>query len=215
MKFKNNTLALIVIALGLSGFVYFYEIKGKPEREAAKAKQEQIFDFKTDQVKSFTLTVKEKVLTIERNNDTQNGKSKWQIKVPVQQAANPASVDFLLDRLTTGKSDRTFSIPTATLSEFGLDQPQAKIEIKLDNQQTHHLILGKPEFSNRFLYAQVDPPSPPPQNLSVILVPIDFKTASDRPLSEWQEQNKQEAPNPTPNPTPTQTPTQTPTPKDN
>ncbi|MDF0552956.1 DUF4340 domain-containing protein [Kamptonema sp. UHCC 0994] len=207
MKFKNNTLALIVIALSLTGFVYFYEIKGKPEREAAKAKQEQIFDFKTEQVKSFTLTVKEKVLTIERNNDIKNQKSKWQIKVPVQKAASQASVDFLLDRLTTGKSDRTFSIPAATISEFGLDQPQAKVEINLDNKQSHHLILGKPEFSNRFLYAQVDPPSPPPQNLSVILVPIDFKTAVDRPLPEWQEQDKQE--------TPTATPTATPTPKDN
>ncbi|HLO47381.1 MAG TPA: DUF4340 domain-containing protein [Kamptonema sp.] len=203
MKIQNTTLILIIAALSLTGFVYFYEIKGKPEREEAKAKQQQIFSFKTEQVQSFTVKKnKEKELTFERNSAKKDEEDKWQIKTPVQGVANQASVDFLLDRLATGKSDRTFSIPAATISEFGLDQPQATVEVKLDNQQTHRLILGKPEFSNRFLYAQVDPPAPPPQNLSVILVPIDFKTATDRPLSEWQKQQKQEVPAQTPTPSP-------------
>ena len=200
MKLQKTTLILIITALSLTGFVYFYEIKGKPEREAAKAKAERIFAFKAEQVQSFTVKNKEKVLTIERTYAKKDEEAKWQIKIPVQGAANQASVYFLLDRLTTGKSDRTFSIPAATVSEFGLDQPQATVEVKLDNQQTHRLILGKPEYSNRFLYAEVDPPAPRPENLSVILVPIDFKTAIARPISEWQQPQKQEVPAQTPTP---------------
>ena len=207
MKIQTNTWVLMITALSLTGFVYLYEIQGKPAREAAKQKAQQIFTFKTEQIKSFNVKIQDKVLTIERTNAKKASDPKWEIKTPIQKPANQASVDFLLEKLTTGKSDRTLSTPASKISEFGLDQPQAKVEIKLDNQQTHRLILGKPEFSNRFLYAEVDPIEPRPQNISVILVPIELKNATDRPLSEWEEVEKKESPSPTPSPKSSQTPT--------
>jgi hypothetical protein len=207
MKIQTNTWVLMIAALSLTGFVYLYEIQGKPAREAAKEKAQQIFAFKTEQIKSFNVKIQDKVLTIERTNAKKESDPKWEIKTPIQKPANQASVDFLLEKLTTGKSDRTFSTPIGKISEFGLDQPQAKVEINLDNQQTHSLILGKPEFSNRFLYAQVDPIEPTPQNISVILVPIELKNAIDRPISEWEEVEKKESPSPTPTPKSSQTPT--------
>jgi hypothetical protein len=207
MKIQTNTWVLMITALSLTGFVYLYEIQGKSAREAAKEKAQQIFTFKTEQIKSFTVKIQDQVLTIERSNGKKESESKWEIKKPIQKPANQASVDFLLERLTTGKSDRTFSAPAGKISEFGLDQPQAKVEVNLDDKQTHRLILGKPEYSNRFLYAQVDPIEPTPQNISVILVPIDFKNATDRPLSEWEQPETKETPTPTPTPKNTQTPT--------
>ncbi|MFM5998722.1 MAG: hypothetical protein ACKPCI_25825, partial [Dolichospermum sp.] len=63
------------------------------------------------------------------------------------------------------------------------DKPVATIDIKLKNQQSHQLILGKAEFNNRFLYAQADTN----QNLNLLLVSQDFFNAVNRDISEWKQ----------------------------
>ena len=154
MKLPRTTLILILLALGLGGFVYFYEIKGATQREEIKDKKQQIFSFAADDVQSLTVKTKKLTLNLERN--TQSSNPKWLIKSPVSEPANDAIVSYLMDLLVKGKSDRTLSTPANQLGEFGLDQPQATINITLKNQKTHQLILGKSDFNNRFLYAQAD-----------------------------------------------------------
>jgi hypothetical protein len=56
MKFQKTPLILLTIALSLGAFVYFYEVQGKPQREAAQAQTEQLFAFKEEDVRSLTLT---------------------------------------------------------------------------------------------------------------------------------------------------------------
>lgn len=178
----------MLLALGLTGFVYFYEIQGSQQRETVKEQQQKVFAFQANQVQSFTVKTSDQTLTIERKSDNKSSEKNWEIKSPTPGPANQATVDFLLDRLTTGKSERTVTVAAGQKAEFGLDQPQATIEVKLANQQSHKLILGKPDFSGRFLYAQVDPPATTSENLSLLLVPLDFQNATNRPLSEWQQQ---------------------------
>lgn len=191
MKLQKNTLVLIAAALSLAGFVSLFEIQVAPKQEAAKEEKLRIFAFKSDRIQYFTIKTPENILTFERVYVRKGGDSNWEMKVPVQVAANQASVDFLLDRLGTGKSDRTINITPAQLPEFGLDQPQATVTVRLDNQETHRLVIGKTDFSGRFLYAQANPPESPSQNssqnLPVLLVPFDFKNATQRPLSEWKK----------------------------
>ncbi|NJK70506.1 MAG: DUF4340 domain-containing protein [Microcoleus sp. SU_5_3] len=190
-EIAKNTLVLIAVALSLAGFVSLFEIQVAPKQEAAKEEKQRIFAFKPDRIQYFTVKTPENILTFERVYVKKGGQSSWEMKVPVQVAANQASVDFLLDRLGTGKSDRTIDITVAQLPEFGLDQPQATVTVRLDNQETHRLVLGKTDFSGRFLYAQANPPESPSQNssqsLPVLLVPFDFKNATQRPLSEWKK----------------------------
>lgn len=62
--------------------------------------------------------------------------------------------------------------------------------------------MGKPNFNRNFLYALVDPPANTNQDLSVLLIPIDFQNAVDRPLSEW----KRDKPKPSPSVTPSASP---------
>lgn len=201
MKLHRTTLILMFLALSLAGAVYFFEIQGKPQREAVAAKAKQLFAFTSDQVQSFTVKNLENTLTFERISGKKTGEINWKLTTPVQAQANEAAVVFLLDKLTTGKSDRTLNVPASQRSEFGLDQPRATVEVKLNNQQTHKLLLGKSDFSGNFLYAQVDPPepsvqtigsqakvpsSPGTQTISVLLVPIEFKNAVNRPLADWQ-----------------------------
>ncbi len=204
MKLQKNTLVLIVVAVSLAGLVSLFEMQVAPQEEAAKDEKHRIFAFKPDRIQFFTVKTPENILTFERVYVVKGGKSSWEMKVPTQAHANQASVDFLLDRLGTAKSDRTISISPAQLPEFGLDKPQATVTVKLDNQETHSLVLGKIDFSGRFLYAQANPTESPSQNLPVILVPFDFKNATQRPLSEWKkaEEPKVDKKKPKPSPTP-------------
>ena len=189
MKLQRTTLILLLLALGLGGFVYFHEVRGDTQRQEAKAKEQQLFSFTADQVQSVTVKKPEQTLELEREGNINSSTadiSIWQLKSPSVAPASDASVSYLMDLLVKGKSDRTLQVSAAQLQEYGLDRPQATIEVKLKNQQTHQIVLGKPDFNHSFLYAQADPPAKPSENANVLLVSTDFENAVNRPLSEWR-----------------------------
>ncbi|MEA5619044.1 DUF4340 domain-containing protein [Cronbergia sp. UHCC 0137] len=185
MKLPKTTLILLLLALGLGGFVYFYEIKGANHREEVKQQQQEIFSFTPEDVQA--MTIKTKDITLQLEKRTSSAKPQWLIKSPISEPANDAIVSYLMDLLVKGKSEKTVSTSTGELSKFGLDKPQAKIDIKLKNQQTHQLILGNLDFNNNFLYAQVDPIPTTNENINLLLVSKDFANAVNRQLSEWRE----------------------------
>jgi ribosomal protein L23 len=181
MKLPKTTLILILLALGLGSFVYFHEIKGKTQKIEIKAQKQKIFAFTADDVQSLTIKFKETTLQLEKRNTSE--KPQWEIKSPISALANDAIVSYLMDLLVDGKSERTLPISPAELSEFGLDKPVATIDVKLKNQQSHQLILGKGDFNNQFLYAQADAN----KNMNLLLVSKDFVNAVNRDISEWKQ----------------------------
>jgi ribosomal protein L23 len=185
MKLPRTTLILILLALGLGSFVYFYEIRGATQREEIKEQKQQIFSFDVDDVQALTVTTKKLTLNLERSH--QSTDSKWLIKSPISEPANDAIVSYLMDLLVKGKSDRTLLTPAKELGQFGLEQPQSTINITLKNKQNHQLLLGKNNFNGRFLYAQADPTTKPDGNVNVLLVSTDFTNAVNRDLSEWKQ----------------------------
>ncbi|MEH1948114.1 MAG: DUF4340 domain-containing protein [Nostoc sp.] len=205
MKLPRTTLILILLALGLGGFVYFYEIRGATQREEIKEQKQKIFSFGEDDVQSLTVKTKKLTLNLERNPQSSSN-PKWLTKSPISGPANDAIVSYLMDLLVKGNSERTLSTPAKQLGEFALDSPQATINITLKNRQSHQLILGKSNFNGRFLYAQADPAAKPDGNINVLLVSTDFANAVNRELSEWKQpvDNSQKLPGlSTPLPTPT------------
>ena len=207
MKLQRTTLVLLFTAILLGGLVYFAEIQGASKREAVKITKQPIFALKEDEIQSLTLYLDEETLEFERVS----GKIGWQMKTPKDIPASNAAVAFLLNLLVEGKSDRSFPIKPNQFQDYGLDKPIAVVSVKLKNQQTHQLILGKPDFNRSFLYAQADPSVKSPQpSWKVLLVPIDFEYAVNRPLSEWQSKSEN-IDVPTPSPT-TATPKPSPTP---
>ncbi|MEH2183254.1 DUF4340 domain-containing protein [Nostoc sp.] len=205
MKLPRTTLILILLALGLGGFVYFHEIRGATVQKEIKEQKQKIFSFGEDDVQSLTVNTKKLTLNLERNPES-SSQPKWLIKSPISGPANDAIVSYLMDLLVKGNSDRTLSTPAKQLGEFALDPPQATINITLKNRQIHQLILGKSNFNGRLLYAQADPTAKPDGNINVLLVSTDFANAVNRELSEWKQpvDNSQKLPPLTiPNPTPT------------
>lgn len=187
MKLKKSTWLLLFLAFSLGGWVYFYEVI-KPEKiNKIEAQQQQIFNFTEDEIKNLTIAKAENILTFVR---TENSNQPWQMEQPEEGAANDATIAFLLDLITTGKSDRSFTIPISNLSKYGLDHSATKITIELTNQKSHEIILGNANFSDRLVYAQVDPNPNSQANTSsettIILVSKNWHYAVARDLSEWK-----------------------------
>ncbi|MEO1430416.1 MAG: DUF4340 domain-containing protein [Cyanobacteria bacterium J06633_8] len=203
MKLQRTTLFLVLLAILLGGFVYFYEFQWKSQQAEVKKKKQQLFSFKEDDVKSLKITTPSETITLERA--AESDKTKWLMKSPGKVAANDGTVAYLLNLLETEKSERTLNSPASQLEEFGLKQPQATIDITLNNQKTHKLVVGnKPSFNNRLVYAQKNLATKPDGNTEVILVSNKFENAVKRSLSEWKAVETQET---TPSPTQKATPT--------
>ncbi|PSB26020.1 DUF4340 domain-containing protein [Stenomitos frigidus] len=219
MKFQKTPLILLAIALLLGAFVYLYEVQGKPQRETAKAQTEQLFAFKEEEVRSLTLTTPTQTLAFAKTPAARLPGAKpdqpakpqpaspkatptetltWAMTAPEQTVANDASVAYLLNLLVTGKRQQTLTVSAAKQAEFGLDKPIAIADVKLASQQTHRLVLGKPNFNRSALYAQVDPPAQTKTDLTVLLVSTDFENAVNRPLADWKVKEPAAQSSPTP-----------------
>lgn len=225
MKLQPTTIVLFFLALTMSGVVYFREIYGKTTKPEIQT-QQQIFNFKADDVQALTVKINAKTLFIQRADTS---KYKWMLKSPAVGPASDASVSYLMT-LLLGKSDRVLTVAVNQLPEYGLQPPQATIEIKLKNLQNHQLILGKHDFNHRFLYALADQATNPSGKINILLVPTSFQNAVNRQLPEWFADNHvpvepedsdtpaislptaTQSPTPTPTATITPTPTSSPTP---
>ncbi|MEQ9233651.1 DUF4340 domain-containing protein [Coleofasciculus sp. E2-BRE-01] len=185
MKLQKTTWVLLIVALFLGGFVYFYEIVGTPQREAAKEAEKQLFSFEEDEIQRVNIYIQEESRKFERVSEPEPG---WRMTEPKEVPASDPSVAFLLNLLVEGKSDRIIpNVAPENLKDYGLDKPQAMVTVRLKNDETHEILLGKPDFNNSFLYAQIDPFSDKSQQSNVFLVPMDFEYAVNRPLSEWEQ----------------------------
>jgi hypothetical protein len=202
MKLQRTTLGLVLLAILLGGFVFFYEFQWKSQQEQVKKKQQQLFSFKEEDVKNLKITTPSETITLERSPEP--GKTKWLMKSPDNVPANDGTVAYLLNLLETEKSERSLTATAPQLADFGLKQPQATIDITLNNQKESKLVLGKQSFDNRFLYAQNQFATKPDGNVEVVLVSKKFEDAINRSLSEWKVvENNQKTPSPTPTVTPT------------
>jgi hypothetical protein len=222
MKIRRSTVALLIVAAAFGGVVTWYETRVVPQREAAEAKQKQLFGFSEDQVASVKITMSDRTLQL-RRREKSDGESQWMLRVvdypegiePLAENPKPASegaVAFLLNLLATEKSDRSVPMgsPQKELESYGLREPLARLQIRLQNKEFHEMVLGGTDFSGQFLYAQVNPQKTPDNQKTVLLVPKSFQQAVEKPISQWQADGSAES-----NTTSGESPaTPTPTPKD-
>ncbi len=204
MKLQRTTLILLLLALGLSGFVYFYEMNWKTqqkqvqeiEKPEEQQKQQQIFSFQENDIQSLTINTKNLVIDLERNQKSE--KPKWLLTSPEKVAANDAIAAYLTSLLAKGKSDRILSVAVDEIKEFGLEPPQARIDIKLKNKTTRTLILGQPTYNKGLLYAQLGSNDNKNGKVNVLLVSKDFANAVNREIAEWKQPVQTIQPKPLP-----------------
>ncbi|MEM1170239.1 MAG: DUF4340 domain-containing protein [Cyanobacteria bacterium P01_H01_bin.35] len=187
MKIKKTTLTLMLTALALGGFVYFYEIRGKQQQAEIQEQQKRVFDFKLEQIQ--TITIKQELETLTLKIDEEAEETTWNITKPIEKKADLQTVEFLLTELTNLKSDRSINTSVSQLSEYGLEKPEITVEIQLKDAKSRRLFLGQPDFDGNSIYSQLEPEGEPPEEVSVLLLSVNFKNVLTKPLSEWEKQD--------------------------
>ncbi len=197
MKLKATTIALLLTAVACGVGVFMWTQSQDKREEEVTEQQERtlnIFSFSEDQVAELTVITPKLTLAFERSQ--QSFPHTWRMKKPKDQLADEAAIAFLLNQLVTTKSPRTLSVEPSRQKEFGFDQSPGRVQVILNNKQSHQLIFGGIDPTESLVYAQVDPDSDPKptQKLQVALVPTAFLSAINRPLKEWQVKQPQAQP---------------------
>jgi hypothetical protein len=192
MKLNTPTVFLVGIA-AILGIVVFADLQGGGPTDSAEESGQPLFDFTEEEVQSFTIENFQGTLAFERDDE-----GTWQMTEPEPFLASDASVAFLLNLLATGEGDRTLTVCPEEVGEFGLEPPQATVDIVLEDNTTHELYLGDFDFSQQSVYAQVDPEDADGSEsagsgedasggINVLLVSASLDTAINRPVEEWQQ----------------------------
>jgi hypothetical protein len=185
MKLQRTTWMLVCFALILGGGVYFWERQGSTQTQATQSQQPPLFDFTEDQIQSLTVTHEDRTLAFER---TQQDTQPWHMKAPDNVSASEPAIAFLLNLLVEGKAERSFAIAADQLGDYGLDDPFATVTVTVDGiEAEQRLILGRPNFDEKYLYARKNPSQGASEDVEVFLVPIEFKYAVERDYDEWKQ----------------------------
>jgi hypothetical protein len=148
-----QTLIALVILVGLWGiFTYYGRKKSAPSTPEKSESSQNIFPGKRDQIVSFTVTTANgKPVTCELQGKT------WQITEPEKLDTDSSAIDGFLSSLTSATPDEVVSDQPGDLKEFGLDPPQATIEVKSKSApQDFVLRLGASTPTSSGIYAQVE-----------------------------------------------------------
>ncbi|MFQ5700345.1 MAG: DUF4340 domain-containing protein [Acidobacteriota bacterium] len=125
MGLRNTLVALLVLA-GLVGFIYYYEYRGEPAREAAREAETKPWIFERDQIAAIAIAPSQgEHLRLRRQDDT------WRITSPIETLADSGKVDNLLNKARFLRINRTIEhVTPAERKAYKLDPPAARMTLQ-------------------------------------------------------------------------------------
>jgi hypothetical protein len=131
----RNTLLLLLVLLGLGGYLYWVELPGQ-EREAESKK---LVSLKKDTVTGMTLTYPDHTIALEKNAE-----GHWRLTQPVAADADDAVVTNMLTAIETADVSRSLDDVGDKLASYGLAPPEATVALTVkDGAAFPPLKIGK------------------------------------------------------------------------
>jgi hypothetical protein len=149
MRGGRSFLVLLVIALGLGAYVYFYESKHTP---SDAPKKDKVFTADTSKID----TIEVKAASGETTTIKRNG-TDWQIIAPETMDADPSAVATLVSTIESLEISRSVDDNPKSVKEFGLEPPKYSVAFKVAGDSTfHRLNVGDKTPTGADFYARVD-----------------------------------------------------------
>ncbi len=145
---KKSTLIVVLVALALGAFVYFYDSKHTP-KTSTEGTNKPAFSSKPADFSSITLQRKGDTAILVKKG------SGWQLTKPIEAKADLAAVSGITADLRNLEIQRSFAVDN-DLSKYGLATPAAKIEFQDAKGAQHTIQIGDKDFSGNSVYALVD-----------------------------------------------------------
>ena len=174
MRLKRSTGSLLGVAIALAATVTIFETqKGTQPNQA-----ETLYNFAEVDVSSFTLERQNETLTFTKTDDT------WEMIEPEEAIADPSSVAFLLNIITSDTIKETITTTPNQLETYGLDEPTATIKLAVDDA-SHILTIGDADFSGTSIYVMTTYDVVESNPVDIYLMPKGLETGVERPVTDW------------------------------
>lgn len=173
---KKSTLIVVVLAVALGAFVYFYDSKHSVAPPPEEASWKPAFAVSADQITGLTIaSAAGKTVFAKQGKD-------WRITQPVSTRADQTSISGIVNDLSSAKISRSFA-PTDNLSKYGLAPPSATVEFQQSGGAEHTVRLGDKDFSGNVVYALID------ASKNVDLLPVSLLDETDKPLAQLRDRS--------------------------
>ena len=135
-------------------------------------RDKKLTDFSTEKVQSTALTTADIDVQFQRENGL------WKMVKPVQSPASDAEISSLLSSLEGLRATRFIDTPSEDLTEYGLKDPVATIELVLEKGLRQRLLFGKTDDET---YCRIE------GNPSVAAVGDSLDSVFEKKLDDWRE----------------------------
>ncbi|MBI3940260.1 MAG: DUF4340 domain-containing protein [Acidobacteria bacterium] len=169
----KRLLILVGAFAALLAFVYFYEIRGKEERDKQETERSKLIQLKADQTTRVTLARRnEPPLALEKSG------AQWRITRPIQASADTSAVDSLLQALAEASSTLTIDKPDP--GKYGLKDPAVTVSLE-EVTKSHSVRFGDKDFSGASVYASRE------NDPNVYLVSDFPYTKATQPVADFRD----------------------------
>jgi hypothetical protein len=169
----------IVAALfvGLGAFVYFYEIEGGKKREEAAEEAKKLFQFEKEEVNTISLVRGDGPIIMNKENGG------WKLVAPIEAKADAATVEGLASELSSTQVERFLEPDVVNWKDYGLEDPNLKITLGLEDGRRLNLELGDKDFNQASVFGRI------PHLAKVLVLPTLLYTAVDKELFDFRDKS--------------------------
>ncbi len=130
----RNTVLLLLVLIGLGGYLYFVE-RPSEQREAAAKK---FVELKKDAVTGVTLAYPDRTIALEKNAE-----GHWRLTQPVAADADDPVVNNMIVAIAEADVSRTLEDVGDKLASYGLAPPEATVTVTVKDGTVPPLKIGK------------------------------------------------------------------------
>jgi Domain of unknown function (DUF4340) len=147
MRGLRSTLALLIVLIGLGGYIYFVTWK---QPATSGTGQEKMFPAAvTDKINELTVKSESGDVTTLKKEDTG-----WSIVAPTAVMASQSEANAVASGVSQLEIVRVIDANPTNLGEYGLEKPRVEVEFKGADQQPGHLYIGEKTPTGANLYAR-------------------------------------------------------------
>ena len=136
MRFKG-TVALAAVFIGIVFYYFLIDLPSEKLKQEEKDREEKVILFDTENVKAISFIKGENTITLKRL-----GTDEWHMTAPISAKGDSATVLDFVSFLNNLNFTRVVEESPKDLTPFGLDTPDLKIILSMDNGETKGVRVG-------------------------------------------------------------------------
>ena len=173
----RNLGVVAVLFVGLGAFVYFYEIEGGKKREEAAEEAKKLFQFEKEEVNSISLVRGAGSIILNKENGG------WKLVAPIEAKVDAAAVEGLVSELSSTQVERSLEPDSVDWKDYGLEDPNLKITMGLEDGRRLDLELGDKDFNQASVFGRI------PHQAKVLVLPTLLHTTVDKELFDFRDKS--------------------------